>query len=52
MRVETLRKWMLEEGLWRRERRRRAHGWRREQKAQFGRMCERLGMGIVAASSP
>src|ERR1035441_9428430 len=34
--VETLRGWMLEEGLWSRERRRRAHRQRREGKGALG----------------
>src|SRR5713101_8211533 len=38
--VETLRRWMLEEGLWSRERRRRAHRRRRERKAHFGEMVQ------------
>ena len=38
--VETLRSWMLEEGLWSRERRRRAHRQRRERKARFGELVQ------------
>jgi len=38
--VETLRGWMLEEGLWSRERRRRAHRRRRERKAHFGELVQ------------
>src|SRR5438105_13716294 len=38
--VETLRRWMLEEGLWSRERRRRAHRRRRERKAHFGELVQ------------
>jgi len=38
--VETLRQWMLEEGLWSRERRRRAHRRRRERKAHFGELVQ------------
>lgn len=38
--VETLRGWMLEEGLWRRDRRRRAHRQRRERKARFGELVQ------------
>jgi hypothetical protein len=38
--VETLRGWMLEEGLWSRERRRRAHRQRRERKAHFGELVQ------------
>ena len=33
--VETLRGWMLEEGLWSRDRRRRAHRQRRERKTHW-----------------
>jgi transposase len=36
--VETLRGWMLEEGLWSRERRGGAHRQRRERKAHFGEL--------------
>jgi transposase len=38
--VETLRGWMLEEGLWSRDRRRRAHRQRRERKARFGELVQ------------
>jgi hypothetical protein len=38
--VETLRGRMLAEGLWRRERRRRAHRQRRERKAHFGELVQ------------
>jgi hypothetical protein len=38
--VETLRGWMLEEGLWSRDRRRRAHRQRRERKAHFGELVQ------------
>jgi transposase len=38
--VETLRGWMLEEGLWSRERGRRAHRQRRERKAHFGELVQ------------
>jgi transposase len=38
--VETLREWMLEEGLWSRERRGRAHRQRRERKAHFGELVQ------------
>jgi transposase len=38
--VETLRGWMLEEGLWSRERRGRAHRRRRERKAHFGELVQ------------
>ena len=37
---ETLRRWMLEEGLWSRARKRRAHRKRRERKAHFGSWCK------------
>jgi hypothetical protein len=40
MGVETLRQWMLEEGLWSRERRGRAHRRRRERKAHFGELVQ------------
>ncbi len=38
--VETLRGWMLAEGLWSRDRRRRAHRQRRERKAPFGELVQ------------
>ena len=38
--VETLREWMLEEGIWSRERRGRAHRRRRERKAHFGELVQ------------
>jgi transposase len=38
--VETLRQWMLEEGLWSRERRGRAHRRRRERKAHLGELVQ------------
>ena|SRR5215470_11711561 len=41
--AETLRRWMLEEGLWSRERRRRRHRRRRERKAHFGEMVQMDG---------
>src|SRR5215471_10429704 len=34
--AETLRRWMLAEGLWSRERRRRRHRRRRDRKEHFG----------------
>ena len=37
---ETLRRWMLEEGLWKRARKRRAHRRRRERKAHFGELVQ------------
>ena len=40
MGVETLRGWMLEEGLWSGERRGRAHRRRRERKAHFGELVQ------------
>jgi hypothetical protein len=40
---ETLRRWMLEEGLWSRERRRRRHRRRRERKEHFGEMIQMDG---------
>jgi transposase len=41
--AETLRRWMLEEGLWSRERRRRRHRRRRERKEHFGEMVQMDG---------
>jgi transposase len=38
--VETLRGWMLEEGWWSRDGRRRAHRQRRERKAHFGELVQ------------
>ena len=38
--AETLRRWMLAEGLWSRERRRRRHRRRRERKEHFGEMVQ------------
>ena len=38
--VERLRKWMLEEGLWRRERRRPAQRRRGERKAHLGKLVQ------------
>ena len=38
--VETLRGWMLAEGLWSRDRRRRAHRQRRERKGHFGELVQ------------
>src|SRR6266704_6084749 len=40
MDAETLRRWMLAEGLWSRERKRRAHRRRRERKEHFGEMVQ------------
>src|SRR5882762_620824 len=37
---ETLRRWMLTEGLWSRERKRRRHRLRRERKEHFGEMVQ------------
>jgi len=37
---ETLRRWMLREGLWSRERKRRRHLLRRERKEYFGEMVQ------------
>src|SRR5215467_8215191 len=37
---ETLRLWMLEEGLWSRQRRRKKHLKRRERKAHFGELVQ------------
>ncbi len=41
--AETLRGWMLAEGLWSRERKRRAHRRRRERKEHFGEMVQMDG---------
>jgi transposase len=41
--AETLRGWMLGEGLWSRERRRRGHRRRRERKEHFGEMVQMDG---------
>ncbi|HEX2713205.1 MAG TPA: ISNCY family transposase [Candidatus Acidoferrales bacterium] len=38
--AETLRRWMLAEGLWSRERRRRRHRRRRERKEHFGELVQ------------
>jgi transposase len=40
---ETLRRWMLAEGLWSRERRRRQHRQRRERREHFGEMVQMDG---------
>lgn len=41
--TETLRQWMLAEGLWSRERKRQAHRKRRERKAHFGELVQMDG---------
>jgi hypothetical protein len=41
--AETLRRWMLAEGLWSRERKHRAHRRRRERKEHFGEMVQMDG---------
>ncbi len=41
--VETLRRWMLEEGLWSRERKRRRHRQRRARKEHFGELVQMDG---------
>ena len=41
--VETLRQWMLGEGLWSRERKRRKHRRRRERKEHFGELVQMDG---------
>ncbi len=41
--AETLRRWMLGEGLWSRERRRRQHRRRRERKEHFGELVQMDG---------
>lgn len=38
--AETLRRWMLAEGLWSRQRKRRKHGRRRERKEHFGELVQ------------
>jgi transposase len=43
MDAETLRRWMLAEGLWSRERKRRRHRRRRERKEHFGAMVQMDG---------
>jgi transposase len=40
---ETLRRWMLEEGLWSRSRKRRAHRQRRARKEHFGELVQMDG---------
>lgn len=40
---ETLRRWMLEAGLWKRERKRKAHRKRRERRAHFGELVQMDG---------
>ncbi|HEY6352687.1 MAG TPA: ISNCY family transposase [Candidatus Angelobacter sp.] len=40
---ETLRRWMLEAGLWSRQRRRKEHRQRRERKAHFGELVQMDG---------
>lgn len=40
---ETLRRWMLEEGLWSRERKGQAHRKRRERKGHFGELVQMDG---------
>ena len=41
--AETLRRWMLAEGLWSRQRRRKPHRRRRERKAHFGELVQMDG---------
>ena len=41
--AETLRRWMLAEGLWSRERKHQAHRKRRERKAHFGELVQMDG---------
>jgi hypothetical protein len=41
--AETLRRWMLQEGLWSRERKRRKHRQRRERKEHFGELVQMDG---------
>src|SRR5438105_1169466 len=42
--IETLRRWMLEEGLWSRERRRRPHRRRESGRRTLGRWCSWMGV--------
>lgn len=42
--AETLRRWMLAEGLWSRMRKRRAHRKRRERRKHFGSWCRWTGV--------
>ena len=49
---ETLRRWMLAEGLWSRQRRRKPYRQRRERKAHFGELCNWMAVfmtGLKAA---
>jgi transposase len=41
--AETLRRWMLEEGLWSRERQRKPHRQRRQRRRQFGELVQMDG---------
>jgi len=41
--AETLRRWMMEEGLWSRQRKRQAHRKRRERKKHFGELVQMDG---------
>lgn len=43
MHAETLRRWMLEEGLWSRERKRKRHRQRRTRKEHFGELVQMDG---------
>ena len=43
MHAETLRRWMLQEGLWSRERKGRKHRQRRERKEHFGELVQMDG---------
>lgn len=43
MDAETLRRWMLEEGLWSRQRRRKAYRQRRERRRHFGELVQMDG---------
>lgn len=43
MDAETLRRWMLAEGLWTRERKRKGHRQRRERKEHFGELVQMDG---------
>ena len=49
---ETLRRWMLAEGLWSRERKRRRHRRRRERKEHFGEMVQPKVYGELRFVAP
>jgi hypothetical protein len=49
---ETLRRWMLADGLWSRMRKRSLRRRRRERKAHFGELVQMNGSFHPSASSP